>query len=326
MVRAAMLLPRLGGSPQQQHAGAGRAGRQLSLIRPLAAQVNIPKSKRAFCKGCKKHMTMKVTQYKTGKASLYAQGEQRPRRSAGSLRAGAPPQEGPRASHQLRAAPRCPARPTSAVVWLPRRQEALRPQTVRLRWPDQARLPQEGAPRARAISSSTVTADPDRCTLESWRRRSQAPHMAAPDSRTPQAKTTKKVVLRMQCQECKQTCMKKIKVGGRVAQAAVAAGSQRVQGPAKRCQRRQQRPVPLPPPPSFPGRSGHSQHHRDASTQLHGAARPNCSCTRIEPPMLAAEQAPRPAPAPSPPFALPPALQRCKHFEIGGDKKTKGAY
>jgi hypothetical protein len=39
------------------------------------AQVNIPKTKKAFCKGCKKHMTMKVTQYKTGKASLYAQGE-----------------------------------------------------------------------------------------------------------------------------------------------------------------------------------------------------------------------------------------------------------
>lgn len=37
-------------------------------------QVNVPKTKKAFCKGCKKHMTMKVTQYKTGKASLYAQG------------------------------------------------------------------------------------------------------------------------------------------------------------------------------------------------------------------------------------------------------------
>jgi hypothetical protein len=28
-----------------------------------------------------------------------------------------------------------------------------------------------------------------------------------------QAKTTKKIVLRMQCQECKQTCMKGLKVG-----------------------------------------------------------------------------------------------------------------
>jgi len=39
--------------------------------------VNVPKTKKAFCQGCKKHMTMKVTQYKTGKASLYAQGELR---------------------------------------------------------------------------------------------------------------------------------------------------------------------------------------------------------------------------------------------------------
>ena len=30
---------------------------------------------------------------------------------------------------------------------------------------------------------------------------------------TPQAKTTKKIVLRMQCAECKQTCMKGLKVG-----------------------------------------------------------------------------------------------------------------
>src|SRR5690348_15454382 len=41
----------------------------------LRTQVNVPKTKKAFCKGCKKHMTMKVTQYKTGKASLYAQGK-----------------------------------------------------------------------------------------------------------------------------------------------------------------------------------------------------------------------------------------------------------
>jgi hypothetical protein len=55
---------------------------QWILQRSLALpQVNVPKTKKAFCKGCKKHMTMKVTQYKTGKASLYAQGER------GALRA-----------------------------------------------------------------------------------------------------------------------------------------------------------------------------------------------------------------------------------------------
>lgn len=39
-------------------------------------QVNVPKTKKAFCKGkeCGKHTVHKVTQYKTGKASLYAQG------------------------------------------------------------------------------------------------------------------------------------------------------------------------------------------------------------------------------------------------------------
>merc|ERR1711862_1033651 len=41
--------------------------------------VNIPKTKKAYCKGkaCKKHTMHKVTQYKTGKASLYAQGKRR---------------------------------------------------------------------------------------------------------------------------------------------------------------------------------------------------------------------------------------------------------
>lgn len=39
-------------------------------------QVNVPKTKRAYCKGkeCGKHTMHKVTQYKTGKASLFAQG------------------------------------------------------------------------------------------------------------------------------------------------------------------------------------------------------------------------------------------------------------
>jgi hypothetical protein len=34
----------------------------------------VPKGKKTFCKKCKKHAAHKVTQYKTGKASLYAQG------------------------------------------------------------------------------------------------------------------------------------------------------------------------------------------------------------------------------------------------------------
>ncbi|KAJ3399295.1 40s ribosomal protein L44e [Chytridiales sp. JEL 0842] len=42
-------------------------------------QVNIPKLRNTYCKGksCKKHTPHKVTQYKTGKASLFAQGKRR---------------------------------------------------------------------------------------------------------------------------------------------------------------------------------------------------------------------------------------------------------
>mmetsp|Transcript_15798 Transcript_15798/g.40230 ORF Transcript_15798/g.40230 Transcript_15798/m.40230 type:complete len:106 (+) Transcript_15798:132-449(+) len=41
--------------------------------------VNIPKVKKAYCKDkkCRNHQPHKVTQYKTGKASLYAQGKRR---------------------------------------------------------------------------------------------------------------------------------------------------------------------------------------------------------------------------------------------------------
>merc|ERR1711981_228880 len=43
------------------------------------AMVTEPKTKRTYCasKDCKKHTIHKVSQYKTGKASLYAQGKRR---------------------------------------------------------------------------------------------------------------------------------------------------------------------------------------------------------------------------------------------------------
>ena len=50
----------------------------------VLAQVNMPKQKNTFCKKCKKHTKMKVTQYKTGKASVFAQGEW----DSSSIRAG----------------------------------------------------------------------------------------------------------------------------------------------------------------------------------------------------------------------------------------------
>ncbi len=68
MILSACLEHSSGGGSSQVACGRPLTGRH------VATQVNVPKTKRAFCKGCKKHMMMKVTQYKTGKASLYAQG------------------------------------------------------------------------------------------------------------------------------------------------------------------------------------------------------------------------------------------------------------
>ncbi|CAK0866563.1 unnamed protein product [Prorocentrum cordatum] len=42
-----------------------------------ATMVNIPKTRNTYCRKCKKHTTHKVSQYKTGKASLSAQGKRR---------------------------------------------------------------------------------------------------------------------------------------------------------------------------------------------------------------------------------------------------------
>merc|ERR1711998_434488 len=46
---------------------------------PRSTMVTVPKVKKTFCaaKDCKKHTIHKVTRYKTGKASLYAQGKRR---------------------------------------------------------------------------------------------------------------------------------------------------------------------------------------------------------------------------------------------------------
>ena len=48
--------------------------------------VNIPKTKRTYCaaKECRKHSLHKVTQYKKGKDSLYAQGTRREGGRAGT--------------------------------------------------------------------------------------------------------------------------------------------------------------------------------------------------------------------------------------------------
>ncbi|XP_070945077.1 LOW QUALITY PROTEIN: large ribosomal subunit protein eL42 [Macaca nemestrina] len=56
------------------------AAQLLSFFRAgiaLASMVNVPKTRRTFCKKCGKHQPHKVTQYKKGKDSLYAQGKRR---------------------------------------------------------------------------------------------------------------------------------------------------------------------------------------------------------------------------------------------------------
>merc|ERR1712241_87529 len=45
--------------------------------RQEVGMVNAPKTRKTFSKSVNKHTTFKVTQYKAGKASLYAQGKRR---------------------------------------------------------------------------------------------------------------------------------------------------------------------------------------------------------------------------------------------------------
>ncbi|KAK0215772.1 zinc-binding ribosomal protein [Armillaria fumosa] len=49
------------------------------LVVVASKMVNIPKTRRTYCKGktCKKHTPHKVTQYKKGKDSIFAQGKRR---------------------------------------------------------------------------------------------------------------------------------------------------------------------------------------------------------------------------------------------------------
>lgn len=51
----------------------------LSIIITNNTLVNVPKTRKTYCKGkqCRKHTQHKVTQYKAGKASLFAQGKRR---------------------------------------------------------------------------------------------------------------------------------------------------------------------------------------------------------------------------------------------------------
>ena len=69
--------PPLGGGRRPRGAGTNR--RRAAGAAGGAGMVNVPKTKKAFCKGkkCKNHQMHKVTQYKAGKASNFAQGKRR---------------------------------------------------------------------------------------------------------------------------------------------------------------------------------------------------------------------------------------------------------
>jgi len=77
----------------RKRAADRRRPRRRSRIANFRPQVNVPKAKKAYCKGkeCKKHTMHKVTQYKTGKASLYAQGASPPPPLPAGAHAAPPP-------------------------------------------------------------------------------------------------------------------------------------------------------------------------------------------------------------------------------------------
>ncbi|XP_007537813.2 ribosomal protein eL42-like isoform X1 [Erinaceus europaeus] len=59
------------------HGNVGAKFQFSSCRQATAKMVNVPKTRRTFCKKCGKHQPHKVTQYKKGKDSLYAQGKRR---------------------------------------------------------------------------------------------------------------------------------------------------------------------------------------------------------------------------------------------------------
>ncbi|CAG8451622.1 27169_t:CDS:2 [Dentiscutata erythropus] len=58
---------------------SGKIGENTILQIPKISDVNVPKTRNTYCKGknCRKHTPHKVSQYKKGKDSLYAQGKRR---------------------------------------------------------------------------------------------------------------------------------------------------------------------------------------------------------------------------------------------------------
>jgi len=124
--------------------------------------VNMPKERKTYCKGkkCKKHTTHKVTQYKAGKASNFAQGKRR--YDMKQMGFGGP---GPR------------GHASSARVEATREDEPRRPR--RSRFETFRRAPRGGHSPLHELTGQTKPVFHKK------------------------AKTTKKVVLRLECKECK---------------------------------------------------------------------------------------------------------------------------
>uniref|UniRef100_A0A8I3N1J6 Ribosomal protein L36a like n=3 Tax=Canis lupus familiaris TaxID=9615 RepID=A0A8I3N1J6_CANLF len=81
VAHAQFLLPLRPPFPVRRERSGEAGGRRVSRFRRAdnvtAEMVNVPKTRRTFCKKCGKHQPHKVTQYKKGKDSLYAQGKRR---------------------------------------------------------------------------------------------------------------------------------------------------------------------------------------------------------------------------------------------------------
>ena len=116
MLRSGRLVPpeicKFGSQGHDGGRGYGSSSGELRLTR--VPQVNVPKTRRTYCKGkdCRKHTQHKVTQYKAGKVQ--------------------------------RTALLSDLHLTRTGVAVRARKASLRSQTIRLWWSNEARVPQEG--------------------------------------------------------------------------------------------------------------------------------------------------------------------------------------
>lgn len=155
----------------------------------LAPQVNVPKTKRAYCKNkeCRKHTVHKVTQYKSGKASLYAQG-----------------------------ARFCSGVIGLAVAW---RRGVVSPAGARGGWsrsgtPSCSIRRGELSPPPHPTHTRPPMPPPPRTGKRRYDRKQSGYGGQTKPVFHKKAKTTRKIVLRLQCQVCKAQHMHAIKVRG----------------------------------------------------------------------------------------------------------------